>query len=62
VRNFGFDATGNLYVYEIGTADSNEAPTVLRFAAAASGFAPPTTETLLSFPSYIGGAMGFAVD
>lgn len=62
VRSLGFDAAGNLYVYEIGTADSNGDPTVLRFATAANGFAPPTTETLVSFPNYVGGTLGFSVD
>jgi serine/threonine-protein kinase len=61
VRHLGFDADGNLYVYELGTADSNREPIVLRFTATANGFAAPTSETLVSFPIYIDGGMGFAI-
>jgi hypothetical protein len=63
VSNLGFDAAGNLYVYESGTSDSKGEPTVVRFTSAANGFSPPpTTESLVAFPIYFGGATGFAVD
>jgi hypothetical protein len=60
-RRLGFDVAGNLYVYELGTADSNSEPTVLRFTATANGFATPSTETLASFP-ILDGALAIAVD
>jgi hypothetical protein len=63
VSNLGFDAAGNLYVYESGTSDSKGEPTVVRFTSAANGFSPPpTTESLVAFPIYFGGATGFAAD
>jgi hypothetical protein len=43
--NIGLDAAGNLYVLE---ANSPNAPSVLRLATGANGFASPTSETLLS--------------
>ena len=61
ILNLGFDAAGNLYVYESGTADSKGDPTVMRFAAAANGFASPTTEVLTSFPIYGGVSADFSV-
>ena len=61
VRRLGFDVAGNLYVYELGTTDSNSAPTVLRFTATANGFATPSTETLGSFP-ILDGTLAIAVD
>ena len=61
ILNLGFDAAGNLYAYESCTADSKGDPTVMRFAAAANGFASPTTEVLTSFPIYGGLSADFSV-
>jgi len=61
ILNLGFDAAGNLFVYESGTAASMGDPTVMRFAAAANGFASPTTEVLTSFPIARGIPTGFSV-
>jgi hypothetical protein len=61
VNSLGFDAAGNLYVYEIQIDDTLEVPvaTVLQFTVAANGFASPTTESLAPF---LNRATSFAVD
>jgi hypothetical protein len=60
VKSLGFDAAGNLYVYEVDPGTG--APTVLRFSAAANGFASPTTESLASFTNYSRVNTSFAID
>jgi hypothetical protein len=68
VNSLGFDAAGNLYVYELEPENKTlgyvpaATPTVLRFTAAANGFASPTTESLASFTNYSLVNASFAID